>query len=173
MLDLETLGTAPGSAILSIGAVVFGIEDGLGEELHLTIALESCKKNGLTVSAATEQWWMRQSKEAWSAASAGGRPLRTVLAKFDRFWLDSGAERIWGHGANFDQPLLEAAYTAIGWKAPWPYHAARCTRTLYELAGVTPDRSIGTHHNALDDAKAQARAAIEALRRLGHGDASE
>lgn len=32
MLDLEALGTPPGSIVLSIGAVYFGL-DGLGKEL--------------------------------------------------------------------------------------------------------------------------------------------
>lgn len=39
----------------------------------------------------------------------------------------------------------------------------RDTRTLFDLAGVKVDRGSGTHHNALDDACAQAEATVKAL----------
>ena len=73
---------------------------------------------------------------------------------------------IWAHGASFDPPILESAYLAFKAKAPWKYSALRDTRTIYELANYYPDRTKGTHHNALDDAKNQALAVIEAHKRL-------
>lgn len=168
MLDLETLGTAPGCVILSIGAVEFG-PDGLGAEFDVAISIDDCEDYGLTVDTLTEQWWEQQSKEARDAAFGGSYALREALALFDGFYVGAGARCLWGHGASFDAPVLAAAYAAMGWKEPWAYNATRCTRTLYEVAGVdpkAPEFQVGVQHNALDDAKAQALAAIEAMRRL-------
>jgi DNA polymerase III epsilon subunit-like protein len=170
MLDLETLGTVPGCVVLSIGAVEFDPSDGLGAEFHAAISVDDCGMDyGLTVDPLTEQWWERQSKEARDAAFGGSCVLREALAQFDAFYLGAETTCLWGHGASFDAPVLAAAYAAIGWKEPWAYNATRCTRTLYEAAGVdpkAPEFQVGTQHNALDDAKAQALAAIEAMRRL-------
>lgn len=166
MIDTETLGTAPGSAILSIGAVMFG-PAGLGEEFYAPISLASCTAAGLTIDPGTVAWWMKQSEAARAAAFRDdAEPLAAVLEQFT-CWLNLvDAERPWAQGANFDPPLLEAAYRACGMTPPWKYWDVRDTRTLYDLAGVRVDRARGTHHNALDDARAQAEAAVVALQRL-------
>lgn len=167
MIDLETLGTAPGCAVISIGAVVFRPnENCLAEEFFCAFDVATIPES-LTVDPLTEKWWMGQSEEARHAAFCGTEAFSDGLYRFENWLLEQGATHIWGHGASFDPPVLEAAYRAIGWPAPWKYSAPRCTRTLFELAGVEPDRSKGVHHNALNDAKVQAEAALEAFRKLG------
>lgn len=168
MIDLETLGTTPGSAILSIGAVMFG-PAGLGDELYTPISLASCTAAGLTIDPVTVAWWMKQSDAARAAAFRDdAEPLPRVLLRFAEWFERAEAERLWCQGANFDAPLLEAAYCACGMTPPWKFWNVRDTRTLYELADVKVDRARGTHHNALDDARAQAEAAVVALQRLQH-----
>lgn len=170
MVDTETLGTRPGSALTSIGAVAFNAEEGyVGAGFYCTVDARSCERAGLTLDADTVLWWLKQSGEARAALTApGAMDLSVALAGLASFWLSQGCRRVWSHGANFDEPLLSAAYRAAGMAGPpWKYWDARCTRTLFALAGVAPDREGGTHHNALDDALAQARAAIEAYRKLG------
>jgi hypothetical protein len=166
MIDIETLGTTPGSAILSIGAVVFG-PDGLGDTFYAPILLQSCVAAGLTIDPNTIAWWMQQSDAARAAAfRPDADALAEVLEQFTCWFGLVDAERPWCHGATFDVPLLEVAYKACGLKAPWRFHAVRDTRTLYDLAGVKVNRAQGTHHNALDDAMAQADAAVKALQIL-------
>jgi hypothetical protein len=164
MIDIETLGTTPGAAILSIGAVVFGPE-GLGDTFYAPVLLTSCIAVGLTIDPNTVAWWMQQSDEARKAAFRDDADsVSDVLEQFTCWFGLVGAERPWCHGATFDVPLLEAAYKACGMRAPWRFYDVRDTRTLYDLAGVKVDRTKGTHHNALDDACAQAEAAAEAMR---------
>lgn len=166
MVDTETLGTTPGSAILSIGAVMFG-PAGLGATFYAPVLLQSCMDFGLTVDPNTITWWMSQSDQARAAAfRADASPLPRVLLDFSAWFIAQNALRPWCQGANFDAPLLEAAYKACSLPVPWKFWNVRDTRTLYELAGVKVDRSKGTYHNALDDAKAQAEAAVKALRIL-------
>jgi len=164
MLDSETLGTTPGSAILSIGAVMFG-PAGLGETFYSAIDLASCTAVGLTIDPATVQWWMRQSDEARAAAFPDdAAPHTQVLLAFQAWVVSQEARYPWCHGAGFDVPLLDAAYKACGLTSPWEFWNVRDTRTLYDVAGVKVDRKAGTHHHALDDAINQAEAASRALR---------
>lgn len=164
MIDTETLGTKPGSAILSIGAVMFGI-DGVGERFYAPIQLSSCADVGLAIDPATVQWWMRQNDEARAAAFPDtATPIWRVLVDFSNWFNVQGAKYPWCHGAGFDVPLLDAAFKACGLKSPWEFWNVRDTRTLYDLVGVKVDRRAGTHHHALDDAINQAEAAARALR---------
>lgn len=188
MIDIETLGTRPGSVILSIGAVAFDpfngtafLGDASTDSFYTQVSPTSCQHHGLKIDPETEQWWHSQPHEARNAAlgcflSVRRDPrghqqfppkLKDALAALDSWWRTVDGKYIWAHGPGFDLALLEAAYRAIGWREPWRYDAARCTRTIYDLAGVKPDRSQGTHHHALDDAIAQAKAVIDAYHKLG------
>lgn len=164
MLDLETLGTTPGCAIVSIGACSFSM-DGVGKEFYAVVDLE---KNVGEFSPSTLKWWMQQSDEARAVfQSADAAHIASAVSSFAEFWHQNEGKFLWGHGAGFDAPILEAAYTALGYVAPFKFYNNRDTRTLYALAEVGPDRAVGTHHNALDDAKAQALAVIEGYKKLG------
>lgn len=173
MIDIESLGTKPGSAILSIGAVMFGTA-GLGAQFYAPVRLSSCTAVGLTIDADTVAWWMGRSDAARVAAfDPAAAPLTDVLLNFSAWFTEQDAEQPWCHGATFDIPLLDAAYEACKLVPPWKYWDVRDTRTLYDLAGVRVCRSVGTHHNALHDAIDQARAAVQALRILrARADAS-
>ncbi|MDZ4374010.1 MAG: 3'-5' exonuclease, partial [Phenylobacterium sp.] len=172
MVDLETFGTSAGCAIASIGAVVFDpVQGALRETFYAVIDLGSCQEAGLTFEAGTVHWWLRQGDAARRALTdAKTVTLSMALGQFRMFFLAHARRApIWSHGANFDEPILQAAFRAAHLPPPWDYWDARCTRTLFALAGVRPDRAVGVHHNALDDAVNQAEAVIEAYRILGLG----
>lgn len=164
MIDLETLGTQPGSVILSIGAVLFDqkkpISTCLGEELYVVVNRKSCEDAGLTISQDTLDWWKKQSPEArkvLSEAESGGDALKTALVALAKF-IPAGA-KIWSNGANFDQPLLDVAYNKVGVNLPWKYWNSRCYRTVLSLCKEEKQFRPPTvlAHNALEDAKWQAR----------------
>ena len=166
MIDIETLGKKPGAAVLSIGAVMFGAA-GLGATFYTPVQLQSCVDVGLAIDPETVAWWMKQSDEARQAAFRADAPaLQVVLQRFTDWFVAQKARYPWCHGATFDVPILDAAYEACGLLAPWKFYDVRDTRTLFSLSGVKVDRKNGTHHNALDDARAQAEAAVCALRDL-------
>lgn len=168
MLDLETLGTTPGSVILSIGAAAFDLHKGYqGRSFHKLILVQPQLDAGMTVSASTLAWWMEQSDEARFALKPSDRlecwhPVN-VLSAFDEWFHQTSInEGVWGHGLNFDIPILEALYTKFGplqKKAPWKYNTGRDTRTLFDLAGKKMG-DFGTPnplaHSAVHDAIYQA-----------------
>lgn len=169
MVDIETLGSRPGAAIASIGAVVF-TEDGVVSEFETTVDIEGQRELGLKFDASTILWWLQQPKEAINATFARRGPsLFTALSDLAIFAADEGVVDYWSHGATFDLVLLNEASLITG--APplvKDFRRARDTRTLFEITDVNPKTFMGTGtaHNAVDDARAQALAVIESWRVL-------
>ena len=165
MLDIETLGTKSSSVILSIGAVEVD-ENDVGRGFHRRIDIQSCLDNGLTVDGSTIEWWMTQDANARAIFDIKGDPLDRVLDDFSRAfnWQDT---LVWCNGMNFDLPILENAFQAVGARTPWPYYNGRDYRTL---KGMFPKELVNrlrvkptVAHDALDDARAQALTLIALL----------
>jgi DNA polymerase III epsilon subunit-like protein len=159
MIDLETLGQAPGCAIASIGAVKFDPHsDWIGDLFHIHISLESCQQHGLSMDASTVLWWLQQDEQARVTLLSGQSNATNLITALDAFeGYFGGGEAIWCNGASFDFPILTAAYKAINHQAPWLYWHEHDLRTLKNLNKGQRIERHGTHHNALDDAIHQAR----------------
>lgn len=173
MVDLETLGTAPGSVILSIGAVRFD-EMGLQDEFYVNINPESCVAVGLQMDVSTVMWWLGQSDEARKGLFAGeAKVLAEALAMFGQWAIRAGTpqaakvDELWGNGADFDNMLLSRAYVAVDMPKPWEFRKNKCYRTVCGLRPNIPFARPTIAHNALEGAKAQAIHLIEVLRQLG------
>lgn len=161
MLDLETLGTRPGSAIRSVGAAAFELDGGEpAPTFYKKVRSMSCWVAGLTVDQGTLDWWARQPQEVQDELKVGTEDLRDVVTAFHNWFRQTGAQFVWCQGGNFDEQMWCAAARAVGvTTVPWKFWNARCTRTIYHAAGLDP-RSVpreGAHHNALDDAVHQVR----------------
>lgn len=170
VLDLETLGTAPGSVILSIGAVMVDERDTeltpAHPRFHQHIRVQDSVAAGLTMDPSTVLWWLGQSieaREALRAGQVGAESLPSVLEGFGA-WVRNNADtrsvRVWGNGSDFDNTLLTEAYRAAAVPVPWKFWNNRCLRTLMaehpEVARVKPALA----HDALSDAEAQAATLI-------------
>jgi len=168
MVDIETLGIATDSAILSLGAVTFDT-DRIIDEFYREIRLQSCQEYNLEIDAGTLEWWLSQDSDV-SHILTGGDSLETVLQQFS-MWFPEGAE-VWANAPSFDcetlEKTLETAYDRVGLEEPWEYYEERDVRTLTSLE-IAPDMEMdGREHHALDDAKHQAREVIETLRRINN-----
>lgn len=161
MVDIETLGTEKGAAILSIGAVTFDRE-GVHETFYRNIDLETCEQAGLEVDTGTLAWWLDQGEEAQDVLR-GGEDLETVLRDFSTFYDAHKADEIWANSPSFDCEILAHAYDALDLDLPWDFREERDYRTLRELPGAVWVDRQGTHHNALDDAKHQAKKVVLTL----------
>jgi len=163
MIDLETVGTATNSAILTLGAVEFS-KYGLKEQFYCNINVQSCIDVGLILQADTLQWWMQQSEEARTEAFSLGIPLRQALLEFAQ-WLPNDA-LVWGNGSDFDNAILATAYRAIDIPLPWKFWNNRCYRTFKNMYPSIKLQRSGTYHNALDDAITQATHMINILNNI-------
>lgn len=171
MLDLETWGTDPGSALRSIGMVQFDPRTiGFGQEFYCNLERENQILLGATVSPSTEIWWSRQSKEARDALDENQIDLKTACDKVVEFFKRTKVTHVWAQGSNFDPVLLEASMKFVNVTIPWRFYNTRDTRTAYDIARldtkIVPRR--GEHHNALEDAKHQVRCVFLSYKML-HG----
>ncbi len=164
MLDLETMGTSANSAIISMGAVRFD-DSKITDEFYEIIDLESCLYEGLEINASTVMWWMKQSDQARAQFNTDSSvPLITALLSFREFINEIEHEPIiWGKGPSFDNVILANAFKKTDFDIPWKFRNERCYRTLKAMHPEIKMQRIGTHHNALNDAKSQAMHLIEIL----------
>ena len=170
MIDMETMGTEPGAALLSLAAVAFDPQsNGIEDQFCRNIELQSCLDAGLQVSAKTVYWWLGRSEMARSALLQNRVSLIHALDSFNLWLCRVGPSRIWSHGATFDVILLDAAYRTLRMIPPYDFRNARDTRTLFDLAGLEYIKSEETAHLALDDAVRQAEFVQEAYRKLTSG----
>ncbi|EHH5243296.1 exonuclease [Escherichia coli] len=164
MLDLETMGKNPDAPIISIGAIFFDPQTGdMGPEFSKTIDLETA---GGVIDRDTIKWWLKQSREAQSAIMTDEIPLDDALLQLREFIDENSGEffvQVWGNGANFDNTILCRSYERQGIPCPWRYYNDRDVRTIVELGKAidfdarTAIPFEGERHNALDDARYQAK----------------
>ncbi len=184
MLDLETMGSGSTAAIIAIGAVAFNRDTGfidMDNPFYQTVSLQSCIDAGLSIDGGTVMWWCGRSDEARKGITEGEplsliealMALRTWLMPYNRpFLVDkipgNRSVRVWGNGADFDNPILSNAYRATGIEQPWGVFRGRCYRTKKDdFRHITLER-YGVHHNAIDDAISQARHLCEIYTEFNH-----
>lgn len=164
MIDLETMGTNPDAPINSIGGKFFDPETGeMGPEFSKTIDLDTA---GGVIDRDVIKWWLKQSREAQSAILTDEIPLDDALLQLREFIDENSGEffvQVWGNGANFDNVILRRSYERQGIPCPWRYCNDRDVRTIVELGKAlnfdarTDIPFEGERHNALDDARYQAK----------------
>ena len=164
MIDLETMGKNPDAPIISIGAIFFDPQTGdMGPEFSKTIDLDTA---GGVIDRDVIKWWLKQSREAQSAIMTDEIPLDDALLQLREFIDENSGEffvLVWGDGANFDNVILRRSYERQGIPCPWRYCNDRDVRTIVEQGkaiDVDARTAIpfeGERHNALDDARYQAK----------------
>ena len=174
-MDLETLGTSPGCAVLSIGATVFDpygdTVDALNSRttFYRNINLLDCLFNGLVIEQKSLDWWKGPSVTT-EAQRALLKPapvwLYEAVDDFANWFKDMDGVEIWFRGPHFDAVIWEAACKAIGREPPWKFWDVKDCRTMDFVSGFDPKQlpRVGTFHNGLGDAITQAIAIQHQLR---------
>lgn len=175
MLDLETMDTASTAAVTAIGAVFFEPQtEVFGNEFYISIDLESAVNSGRTMSAGTVKWWLTQSQEAQKAMTEDVTAQKIAVNKF-AMWLSEQPfklQRIWAKSPEFDITIMQSLFKTESKNWPFQFWSNRDVRTLEDLAwpnGDKPKGRIGVHHNAVEDAKTQARIVQMGYAQLGIG----
>ncbi|HCO2258676.1 3'-5' exoribonuclease domain-containing protein [Escherichia coli] len=176
MIDLETMGTNTNAPIVVIGAVFFDPQTGeIGPVFYIVISLTDAMNTGAVPDGGTIKWWLKQSSEARAAILTDQVKLRDALSRFREFineYSDEKFVQVWGNGATFDNAILRTSYERLDIPCPWRYCNDRDVRTIVEL-GKTIDfdaRTVipfeGVRHNALDDARHQAKYVTATIQKL-------
>lgn len=166
MVDLETGGTAPNAVIYSIGAVIFDPYEPPQEifehTFYVNIDPVSCKAWGLEEEPDTLAWWRTQPQEARDRLLTDRTALPDALEAFKAFYwgFPQPVARHWANSPSFDWIKLQWAASTCGIDLGLRFWDERDVRTLkdhYYPHGNAPNYHDGAKHDALDDAKSQAR----------------
>lgn len=160
MVDIETMGLTTDSAIVAIGAITFDPLSGkFGRTFYRELAWRD--QDDREKDPDTYAFWMKQSPAARKCLD-GTADLYDTLEEFAA-WLPAGCT-MWGNGPEFDMAMLTHAYQQVLIPIPWAFYRIQSCRTMMLLwetmTGCTDPINKGmkgTTHNALDDAKNQAK----------------
>lgn len=164
MIDIETFGLLPDSAVHQIGYC--GADLTTGTYLIPPHNLYVRPNPDARMDFDTLCWWMQQSDEARSAVfpkegvvrmsqAASFYALREV---YELMGGKAAGVTVWASPAMFDLPLLTQSWGIPGPEGkPWPYYMERDLMTLYKM--LDPEKKLKptnpVEHDAASDAKAQ------------------
>lgn len=178
MLDLETMGTGPDAAIVSIGAVLFdpladgnGLLPGEGRgEWYRRTSLADAMHQGGQADASTILWWLQRSEAARGELVGRAESMLESLSSLGYWMRLHAVDEVWSNGADFDLVILGGAYRRASIAKPWSHKQQRCFRTLRALyphaEKTVQSDDADTRHHALADARWQARVAVAILREM-------
>lgn len=173
MLDIETLGTKPGSIITQISAVAFNIDT--REKLEQFDCKLDLKTLGdeVLVNIDTLKFWTRNDSNSRYLHSLlktdNGVSPEIMAHKLYNFFkeLETTYElplNIWGNGCLFDNQFIYDLFETYGIKNPIRYSNNMDLRTLLytleNITGITKTTVLANckneyQHNALEDCKSQ------------------
>lgn len=180
MVDIETLDTKDTSVITSIGAVKFNpVTKQILDKTQWNISdLQEQQDKGRTINIGTITWWMDQSKDAQNKTfrSNNGIPLEDALQKLYIFCGAIYSDEynnldeifMWGNGNMFDNVILRNAFAMYGLRYPCSFRNDLDLRTikwLFKDADIKTT-SVGTAHNAVDDAEYQVNVLCDLIKSI-------
>lgn len=157
MIDLETLGTSPDAAVVSIGVVIFDLDKKvILEEFYAPLDVKEQMKRGRKVDPDTLNWWMGQSDAAKKVFSEKAQDFKSILQTLSGILDKYRPLTVHGNSSTFDVSIMENAYAMYDVKLPWHYTKVNCFRTFRRFIGNNEKvEKTGIAHNALDDARDQ------------------
>jgi hypothetical protein len=170
MIDLETLCTLPTAQVLTIGAVKFDPNSSTDphSDYYHRINIDEQDAKGRTMDQRTlDEFWAVQSPEIVEEAFSDKdrQTVESVLLSL-RKWL-VGVDNIWCQG-SFDNVILENMYRQWNIPIPWAFWQIDNCRSVFKVMPSDPRKKYTfAAHNALADAKVQARALQDTLKHLG------
>lgn len=163
MIDIETFGLLPTSAVHQIG--ICAADLATGEYLMGPANIYVRPDVTASMDFDTLCWWMQQSDAARSAVfpknvyrHSPASTFYTLKSAYDSLGGKDAGVTVWASPAMFDLPILTQTWGMPGTDGkPWPYYMERDLMTLYKM--LDPEKKLKptnpVEHDAASDAKAQ------------------
>jgi hypothetical protein len=174
-LDIETTGLQSNSATVSIGAYhIASIKhnrervDATSSEFYVICNVADQLENGAFKDPETIKWWKQQPRDVLSAFEQSisydiedsfMNPI--IVDRFLAWCNDLPGSPVWVvQGADFDIPIINSFLQMYGSSLPGFHRHKICLRTLLMTNPVGKVKN-DQYHNALADAKAQAKRFVQ------------
>lgn len=173
MVDIETLGTEPGSAIISIGVCAFSQDQGIIASDGWAISEKDWHG---AIDPKTVKWWMNQNEAARNYSFGGTLSSMIVAQQFRDFVEKWGGDELWANDPDFDVVLLKQWWMRVEQHhkfnlgnfpgGPLRHRLPRSYRTIVAEArrlGISFENAYSmasVAHNPVDDACNQARVVV-------------
>ena len=181
MVDIETFGRRPRGLVVSIGAVLFDTHkkvplDKRAREFHAVLSWEAALvESRFEKNLETLDWWHEKQPAAYVRLRKLMKRSKLDMTKLmEQFcnWVAPFCERdakVWGNSPSFDLVTLENAAKEVGMRFPIRYYVENDYRTLTDLvygSDSKPRPPKNKAHDALADARFQARVCTQALQQI-------
>lgn len=169
MIDIETLGCAPESIVVTAGYCLFTDTEVLSTG-GFSMAVADQLKLRRAVEPGTLAWWFGQSDPARATMAAAlqdpGDLYASCAALRDAI---EDADLFWAGPSCFDFAALNSLYEQADCRTAWNHRNVRDMRSYCLGAGIELPkiRRAGVYHDATADAEHQACVMIEAFRLAG------
>jgi len=162
MIDFETLALVPHGVVTSLGWCFFNAEGGddcmQHDKVFFSIPLQVAQRR--VIDPETWAWWLTQEPQLFREQLEGILSVSDGLILLNQAWKQNGNYgcKLWGNGANFDEPILDNLYRTNRMESnrPWKFYNSRCVRTIKSLNPDVPKVEPTRPHDAEADAVAQA-----------------
>lgn len=167
MIDIETLGTRPGSVITQIGVARFD-KVKVQSSWSGYVSIDEQLEKGAKLDIDTLRWWAASPQGL--AAQLAKRPISTTSVAYVLEQLDNqvrGCIGVWANSPSFDLVLLEDLYNRFERPLPWKYTQQRDQRTALVMRGFKrASEVLQCDQQLAHDAGYDARYQAEVIRRL-------
>jgi len=166
MIDIETLGTQPGSVIIQIGAKRFDPRTGYVFVRDFEMGIDPNYPPSLNaiIDAETLKWWLQQDPKVLAKVMSGTHNIVNGMRGLSEYC--SGCTHFWAKSPDFDMGLLGYFYGKYYTSTPWTYKNRMDVRTVLEMADVTQPPAV-TPHDAVSDCEAQIIGVLTAYEKCG------
>ena len=167
MLDIETTGNIPSSAIIQLSMVRFDEEGNVGDSIHINVNAEEQYKLGAKYTQSTLDWWQQTNPQLFeSITTQNVHSVKETLDIVDAFVTQN--DYIWCH-ATFDMPILDNLYHLANRPKPYKYKNVRDIRTIVELSKInlmSYNWEQEKTHDSYDDCIFQIKYTTDAMKQL-------
>lgn len=136
MIDIETIATDPGAAVLSIGAIKFRTTgpdkmEVSSDRFYKRLEIAPQLGRGRTSNPDTLAWWKKQDPKVRAEAFEYQRTLPAPAMVDLNIWLANAKYDglVWANSPQFDLVILESLMEDFGLKLNIPFRKYACVRT--------------------------------------------
>jgi 3' exoribonuclease, RNase T-like len=166
MLDIETLGIASNSIVLSIAIVEFDKTGPIGEPFYRALDSREQLNSKRTMSLDTIEWWMD-----FGASYPKHHRVKVFDALIDMVGYLPEEHLLWAMPPSFDLRILEDLFRQRNVGIPWSRHNVRDVYTIADALTKEERDKIREEntevHNAIADCKNQIKLVTESWRKMG------